>query len=109
MATGPHDGRLWVVQRRLMESRCLLFRSSTGRESRLRLPSSTGDLRKAFHTIAALVYHMNYYVSATLSVLRGGALDARDRFRFDLPPIQSPQAWDELLKKTWDDAEDLAS
>jgi hypothetical protein len=62
----------------------------------------------SFHTIAALVYHMNYYVSATLGVLQGGPLDAKDKHSFDLPPIQSQEAWDELLKKTWDDAENLA-
>lgn len=30
----------------------------------------------SFHTIAAIVYHMNYFVSATLQVLEGRPLDA---------------------------------
>ncbi len=61
-----------------------------------------------FHTIAALVYHMNYFVGATLKVLQGGPLDAKDKFSFDLPAITSQQDWERLLEKTWSDAENLA-
>ena len=60
------------------------------------------------HTIAALVYHMNYFVSATLEVMNGAPLDAKDRFSFDHPPIASQQDWEGLLEKTWNDAEALA-
>lgn len=62
----------------------------------------------SFHTIAALVYHMNYFVSATLHVLQGGPLDASEKISFDHPPITSQQDWDQLLHKTWSDAENLA-
>ena len=62
----------------------------------------------AFHTIAALVYHMNYFVSATLQVLQGGPLDAKVKFSFDHPPIESQQAWESVLVKTGSDAENLA-
>ena len=34
----------------------------------------------SFNTIAALVYHMNYYVSAVLKVLEGGSLSASDKY-----------------------------
>ena len=61
-----------------------------------------------FHTIAALVYHMNYFVAATLKVLQGGPLDAKDKFSFDYPLIASQQDWESLLEKTWSDAENLA-
>ena len=63
----------------------------------------------SFHTIATLVYHMNYYVSATLKVLLGGPLDAKDKYSFDLPPIRSQEDWEKLLDKTWTDAENFAS
>lgn len=63
---------------------------------------------RGFHTIAALVYHMNYFVSVTLRVMQGGPLDASDKFSFDHPPMASPQDWESLLEKTWRDAEDLA-
>ena len=63
----------------------------------------------SFHTIAALVYHMNYFVSATLKVLQGGSLDAKDKYSFDHPPIQSQEDWERLLEKTWSEAEQLAA
>ena len=62
-----------------------------------------------FNTIAALVYHTNYYVSAVLKVLVGEPLNANDENSFDHPPIQSQEDWEQLLNKTWDDAENFAS
>ena len=63
----------------------------------------------SFNTIAALVYHMNYYVSAVLKVLQGEPLTARDKYSFDLPQILSQEDWENLLNKTWTDAENFAS
>ena len=62
----------------------------------------------SFNTIAALVYHMNYYVSAVLKVLQGEPLNASDKYSFDHPPILSQQEWEKLLNKTWTDAENFA-
>jgi len=64
---------------------------------------------QSFNTIAALVYHMNYYVSAVLKVLQGETLNASDKFSFDLQPIQSEADWENLLQKTWSDAENFAT
>ncbi len=63
----------------------------------------------SINPIATLVYHINYYVSAILKVLRGEPLDAHDNYSFDLPPILSQEDWEKLLDKTWTDAEDFAS
>jgi hypothetical protein len=63
----------------------------------------------SFNTIATLVYHMNYYVSAVLKVLQGEPLDASDKYSFDHPPILSPEDWDKLMDKTWTDAENFAN
>ena len=63
----------------------------------------------SFNTVAALTYHMNYYVSAVLNVLQGKPLDAKDKYSFDLPLIQSQEDWEKLLNKTWTDAETFAS
>ena len=52
---------------------------------------------------------MNFFVSATLKVLQGGPLDAKDKYSFDHPPILSEEDWEKLLEKTWADAESLAS
>jgi DinB superfamily len=63
----------------------------------------------SFNTIGALVYHINYYVSAVLKVLQGKPLDAHDKYSFDLPPILSQEDWEKLLNKTWTDAENFAA
>jgi hypothetical protein len=62
----------------------------------------------SFNTIAALVYHINYYVSAVMKVLHGGPLDAHDKYSFDCPPILSQQDWENLLNKFFTDAENFA-
>lgn len=61
-----------------------------------------------FNTIAALVYHINYYVSAVLKVLQGSPLDASDKYSFDHPPILSQEDWEKFVEKTWTDAENFA-
>ena len=63
----------------------------------------------SFNTIAALVYHTNYYVSAVLKVLQGEPLNASDKYSFDHPAINSQEDWHKLLDKTWDDAEKFAT
>lgn len=63
----------------------------------------------SFNTIAKLVFHLNYYVSAVSQVLQGGPLDAKDKYSFDLPPILSQDDWEKLLDKTWKDTEHFAA
>ncbi len=62
----------------------------------------------SLNTIAALVFHINYYVSAVLKVLQGEPLNAHDKYSFDLPKIQSQKDWENLLDKIWKDAENFA-
>jgi len=61
------------------------------------------------NTIAVLVYHVNYYVSAVLKVLEGGPLDASDKLSFNLPPITSEAEWEALKDKTFSEAEQFAT
>ena len=61
------------------------------------------------NSIADLVFHINYYVSAIIKVLEGGPLDAHDKFSFDTPPIQSQADWNHLREKALNDAEKLSS
>jgi hypothetical protein len=63
----------------------------------------------SFNTIATLVYHMNYYVSAVIKVLQGEQLNASDKYSFEIPAILSSEDWEKLLDKTWADAENFAS
>ena len=51
---------------------------------------------------------MNYYVAGVLQVLEGGSLDIRDKYSFDRPSIESQADWEQLLAKTWADAEKFA-
>ncbi len=60
------------------------------------------------HSIAGLVFHMNYFVAAVLGVLRNGVLDASDKLSFDCPPIVSEEQWQALILKTLSDADELA-
>ena len=62
----------------------------------------------SFNTIATLVFHINYYVSAVLKVLEGNPLDASDKYSFTHAPILSQQDWENLLAKVWADAEAFA-
>jgi uncharacterized damage-inducible protein DinB len=62
----------------------------------------------SFNTIATLAYHVNYYVSAVLKVLQGGALEAKDAYSFSHPPITSQEDWQQLLNRVWQEAEDFA-
>ena len=62
----------------------------------------------SFNTIAALVYHVNYYVSVVSKVLQGESLNASDKYSFDMSPIQTDEDWQRLLDKLWTDAETFA-
>jgi hypothetical protein len=61
------------------------------------------------NTIAALTYHVHYYVHAALNVLQGEALQSNDKYSFDHPPIHNPEDWERLLNKTWKEATDVAA
>lgn len=61
------------------------------------------------NTIAALVYHVNYFVRAVLKVMQGGPLDAHDKYSYDVPSIESQEEWDRLVEGTLSDAESLAA
>ena len=64
---------------------------------------------KDFNTIATLVNHMTYYVTAVHKVLEGEALNAKDVYSFEHPPIQSQTDWENMLDKVWKEAEAFAS
>ncbi len=64
---------------------------------------------KDLNTIAVLVFHINYYVSAVLKVLQGSPLQADDQFSFDLPHIATEQEWQALISKALSEAEEFAT
>ncbi|MDQ0784041.1 DUF1572 domain-containing protein [Chryseobacterium sp. W4I1] len=63
----------------------------------------------SLNTIAMLTFHIHYYIAGVLNVLKGGDLEIKDQFSFDLPPIESEEQWKDLLNRLWTDSEKLAS
>lgn len=63
----------------------------------------------SLNSIAALVYHINYYVSAVKKVFEGGSLNAHDKYSFDVPSITSEKDWNDLLDKVFAEAESFTS
>jgi hypothetical protein len=63
----------------------------------------------SLNTIAALVFHMDYYIVAVLEVLQGRPLSASDKFSFDLPKINSEEDWKNLLDTAYTNARKIAS
>lgn len=61
------------------------------------------------NSIAALLFHINYYIGAVTRVLQGEPLKASDKFSFDLPPIHSEQDWEKLKEKVFKEAEAFAA
>lgn len=62
----------------------------------------------SLNTIALLTFHINYYVAGVAQVLEGGTLDIRDKYSFDMPPVESQEDWEKMLDKMWRDAERFA-
>jgi hypothetical protein len=63
----------------------------------------------SFNTIAALTFHVNYFVVAVLDVLQGKPLTSHDKFSFDVPPIHSQQDWEKLVNKVLAEAGQCAA
>ena len=61
------------------------------------------------NTIAALTYHINYYLAGLLQVFDGGKLEIKDRYSFDLPEIQSEKDWEQLVNNFMTNAEEFIS
>lgn len=61
------------------------------------------------NTIAALIYHMNYYVRLQTKVLQGRPLEGSDKYAFDVPPIKSAEDWEQLQETVFSDSENFAS
>lgn len=61
------------------------------------------------NTIALLTFHINYYVAGLINVFKGGKLEIRDKYSFDLPEILSENDWHRLVKEFLSNAELFAS
>jgi len=60
------------------------------------------------NTIAALTYHINYYLVGLLSAFKNGKLEISDKYSFELPPINSEQDWNNLVSQFISNSEEFA-
>ncbi len=58
----------------------------------------------SLHSIAELVYHINYFIAVVNRVLQGHPLEGKDAVSFDVPEIRCNEDWEALLQKVWNDA-----
>jgi hypothetical protein len=62
----------------------------------------------SLNTIAAITFHINYYLSGLLNVFNGGKLEISDKYSFDCPPIQSETDWKTLVDEFLSNSEKFA-
>lgn len=62
-----------------------------------------------FNTVAALAYHINYYVHIVMKVLEGQSLDGSDKFSFNVPEINSEAEWEALKNRAFSEAEKFSA
>jgi uncharacterized damage-inducible protein DinB len=60
------------------------------------------------NTIAALTFHINYYMEGLLNVFNGGKLEISDKYSFDLHAINTEEDWNQLLNRFLTNAETFA-
>jgi len=51
------------------------------------------------NTIASLTFHVNYYLAGIINVFKGGELEIRDKYSFDIPSIESETDWERLMNE----------
>nr|WP_314493161.1 DUF1572 domain-containing protein [uncultured Chryseobacterium sp.] len=61
------------------------------------------------NTLAMLTFHIDYYIAGILNIFEGGDLEIKDKFSFNLPPVESQEQWELLLNKLWKDSEKFAT
>jgi len=59
------------------------------------------------NTIAALTFHINYYIKGILDVFDGRPLTIKDEFSFDAPLLKTKSAWNKLRQELFTNAERL--
>ena len=57
------------------------------------------------NTIAALTFHINYYLAGLLNAFEKGKLEISDKYSFDFPPIQSASDWNQMVTEFLTNAE----
>ena len=56
------------------------------------------------NSIAALTFHINYYLDGLLNVFKGGPLEIRDKYSFDMPSLNTEKEWTDLKNVLYNNA-----
>jgi uncharacterized damage-inducible protein DinB len=59
------------------------------------------------NTIAALTFHINYYLDGILEAFKTGELTIKDQYSFDVEPINNQNEWNNLVETLLTNAESL--
>ena len=62
----------------------------------------------SLNTIAALTFHVNYYIAGILNLLEGGSLEIKDNYSFDMPSVKTDGDWEKLRNTLLKNAEKFA-
>jgi hypothetical protein len=70
-----------------------------------RATKKVGDL----NSIAALTFHINYYLDGLLKAFETGKLEISDKFSFNLPVIDNQDDWEQLQNEFYKNAQAFAN
>jgi hypothetical protein len=63
----------------------------------------------SLNSIAALTFHLAYYLDVLIVVLEENKLTGKDELSWNTPPIESSEDWESLKESIWWKAEKIAS
>ena len=63
----------------------------------------------SLNTIAALTFHVNYYMEGVLHLFESGRLEISDKYSFDMKEVRSQEDWDHLYNEFVTNAEKFAT
>lgn len=92
----------------ILDGKLIAFTNIKEQISDLTMEQATFKI-SSLNTLAALTFHLNYYLDGVLQVFDGGELTIRDKFSFDMEPITSEEEWIELRDSFFANAEKFAS
>lgn len=61
------------------------------------------------NSIAALTFHVNYYLEGLIMAFETGQLDIKDQFSFDMPTLNTASDWDDLRMRLINNAATFAN
>lgn len=67
------------------------------------------EIVHGLNSIAALTYHINYYLEGLLYAFENGKLIINDKYSFDLPQINSDAGWTNLVNEFLNNSEKFAN